>query len=128
MKRATQLLLCALLGAIATACVIFLHCAYILASAGISPNSVPLLALLTDVMELHLWFAYGAVAGVVVALLATLAGRVRRLIGARELTVAPQDPDPVADPDQLIRLQRKHRAEAYLAHRRDRGGGPDAPT
>jgi hypothetical protein len=128
MKRATNFLLCELLGAVVSACVIFLYRADTLASVGISPNSVPLFTLLTDVMELHRWAAYGAALGVLAALLATLAGLVRWLIRARELPAAPQDADLEVDLDQLIRSHRARRAEQYFARRRARITGPEPPT
>ena len=127
MKCATQLLLCTLIGGGATACIIFLYRAYILASSGISPDSMLLWMLLTDVMELHRWAFFGGAFGFVGAPLASLVERVRRFVSARRTSLTAPSIGSRVDPDQLIRHHRARRAERYLAHRRARCGGAGPP-
>ena len=105
MTCATRLLLCTPLGGVAAACVICLNRAYILASSEISPDFVPLLTLLTDVMELHRWAVFGGAVGFAGALLASLVGRVRRVISAQRTSLTAPSIGSSVDPDELIRAQ-----------------------
>ena len=63
MRPVLLFVLFSLLGAVVAALAMFLYQAYILASSGVSPDTVPIKTMLLEVMELHLYAIYGAVAG-----------------------------------------------------------------
>lgn len=80
----------ALLVAVVTVAVRFAYLAYIIVQAGESLRSVPITVLLMDVMGLH-WFAlYGAVAGGVFGGVLVLVDKLRNGGGEDELSWSPR--------------------------------------
>ncbi len=113
MRSVLLFVLFSILGAVVAALGMFLYQAYILATSGVSPDAVPIKTMLLEVMELHLYSMYGAVAGGGLGAFWMLVRRWR----ARRTEVPEEQDMLLHDPDLTIKTIRAKRADEYLAKR-----------
>lgn len=103
----------ALLGTLGCAIGRFAYSAYVISQEGIALSTVPLVPLLTDVMELH-WFAlYGVVGGAVFGIVLVLVDLVRAGGGDDDYAWRREvDIDPFADDE--VKARRMEAGDRYL--------------
>ncbi len=117
MRYLYSILRWSLLGACATAALVFLYRAYILSARGYSVTMLPPGTLLIEVMELHRYAGIGAALGAVFRIVVAIPALLRR---TRHPPNLPPDLGPGLEDDVEAKLhaRNKERAERYLASRK----------